>query len=169
MAMQPPPSRYKVVERGRRLEVIDTRNGEPVRPPLTASPAERRTSPMLRKLGSGDGTRFTTSPLYDAKGPRTIKLGSGDGTRFTTSPLYDAKGPRTIKLDYSAMARLRQLRFAVAIGVAVMIAIAFLAWWMIPVAIVAIANAKTRSGVRAAITRWFDGFDQAARDSSRSG
>lgn len=145
MAMQPPPSRYKVVERGRRLEVIDTRNGEPVRPPLTASPAERRTSPMLRKLGSGDGTRFTTSPLYDAKGPRTIKL------------------------DYSAMARLRQLRFAVAIGVAVTVAIAFLAWWMIPVAIVAIANAKTRSGVRAAITRWLDGFDQAARDSSRSG
>ncbi len=28
--MRPPPSRYRVVERGRRLEVIDTLTGEPV-------------------------------------------------------------------------------------------------------------------------------------------
>jgi hypothetical protein len=143
--MDMPPTRYRIVERGRRLEVIDSWKGEPVRPPQPASPSKRRSSPLLHKLGSGDGTGFTTSALYDAKGPRTLRL------------------------DYAAVARLRQVRFVLAIGVAVLVALAFYSLWAIAVLFALFANTKVRSGLRDAITRWLDGFDQAARDSSSSG
>lgn len=132
--MDMPPTRYRIVERGRRLEVIDTWTGEPAERPS----AKRRTSPMLRRLGSGDGTRFTTSALYDAKGPRTLKL------------------------DYAATARLKRLRFAVAFGVAITVALAFWLWWAIPFAVLAVFNPRVREGIRAGITRYLDGFDQAA-------
>ncbi|MBO9621981.1 MAG: hypothetical protein J7500_04645 [Sphingomonas sp.] len=145
---EPPPTRYRIVERGRRLEVIDTWNGErPVapRPPAQfAGPGKRQTPPMLRRLGTGDGSSFTTSALYDAKGPRTLKL------------------------DYAAVTRLKRLRFVVAIAVAGLVALAFYRLWLVPVVFVMLANDKVRTGIRGAITRYLDGF-QAARDSSSSG
>ncbi|HVJ03552.1 MAG TPA: hypothetical protein VM662_15335 [Sphingomonas sp.] len=144
--MEAPPTRYRIVERGRRLEVIDTWKGErPTVPPPVAGRSKQRTPPLLRRLGASDGINFTTSALYDAKGPRTLKL------------------------NYAARARFGQLRFVVAIGTALLVALFFYAWWLVPVGIALLANANTRSGIRAAITRYLDGFDQAARDSSSSG
>jgi len=144
--MDVPPSRYRVVERGRRLEVIDTRKSErsPVGAPRPAA-ARRRTPPMLRSLGSRDGTGFTTSPLYDDKGPRTLRL------------------------DHAATARLKQLRFAIAVGVAAAVALAFLAWWTVPVALAVLANPRARAGLRGAATRYLDGFDRATRGSAADG
>ncbi len=63
---EPPPSRYRVVERGRRLEVIDTR-AHPTGPPPRLFPRQTRFD------GSGE---LATRAFYDAKGPRTIRLDS---------------------------------------------------------------------------------------------
>jgi len=64
-----PPSRYRVVERGRRLEVIDTRvegAGQTRREVLRGLPNKTRF----------DGTReWTTRGWYDANGPRRVRLG----------------------------------------------------------------------------------------------
>jgi len=63
-----PPSRYRVVERGRRLEVIDTRTegaGQTRREVLRGLPNKTRF----------DGTReWTTQRWYDANGPRRVRL-----------------------------------------------------------------------------------------------
>lgn len=60
-----PPGRYKVVERGRRLVVIDTLTGQPAAREMPA-PVETRTT------RAGGAAVFTTSPIYDLKGPRRI-------------------------------------------------------------------------------------------------
>lgn len=59
MPIEPPPSRYRVVERGRRLEVIDTRatNGTPARRPAGG------TRPPRGESGA-DGA-FTTARFYE--------------------------------------------------------------------------------------------------------
>jgi len=80
-----PPSRYRVVERGRRLEVIDTR-AEGAAPARTATsspgpgpapgPASADRRPGLPDKVRFDGTReWTTHGFYDAGGPRRVRLG----------------------------------------------------------------------------------------------
>ncbi len=76
-----PPSRYKVVERGRRLVVIDTHTGKPAThehaPPVSRpEPADRpieSTGPRRVDDRSGNSI-LTTSRLYDLKGPREIVM-----------------------------------------------------------------------------------------------
>ncbi|MCX8474455.1 MAG: hypothetical protein MT490_01550 [Sphingomonas sp.] len=130
--MRPPPTRYKVVERGRRLEVIDTLTGEPVsRPP-----------PASSRQGSGAGI---------------------DSDVFVTKRWYDDKAPRAIRINYATRARLLNLRWGIALGVALLIALSFLFW---PLAIFLVfalaAGPKLRAQLRAASTSWLDGLDQAA-------
>lgn len=87
-----PPGRYKVVERGRRLVVIDTRTGQPAtretRPappaPPPASPASVivRGAPAPVDDRSGNAV-LTTSRLYDLKGPRRIVIGEAASNRLS--------------------------------------------------------------------------------------
>ncbi len=79
--MDLPPSRYRVVERGRRLEVIDIARGEPVRStPATPKAVMREPdrgpiAALLPRKLSFDGTaELRTRRFYDANGPRTIRL-----------------------------------------------------------------------------------------------
>ena len=65
---EPPPPRYRVVERGRRLEVIDTRAA-----PVDPVPAPKLFPRQMRFDSSGE---ITTRAFYDTKGPRTIRLDS---------------------------------------------------------------------------------------------
>jgi len=68
-----PPPRWKVVERGRRLEVIDTRAG-PERPAARAAGGR----PGLPRKLRFDGTLgWTTHPFYDDRGPRAVVLDGG--------------------------------------------------------------------------------------------
>ncbi len=76
-----PPSRYRVVERGRRLEVIDVARGEPVRSTPAAptavvqDPDRGRIAALLPRKLSFDGTaELRTRRFYDANAPRTIRL-----------------------------------------------------------------------------------------------
>ncbi len=57
-----PPTRFRVIERGRRLVVIDTRAAGPV-----AGAGPQRT----RFDGGGE---VVTAALYDDKAPRTLRL-----------------------------------------------------------------------------------------------
>lgn len=78
-----PPSRYKVVERDRRLVVIDTLTGRPasapgpVPPPDRARPSDRPiTEDEPRRIDDRSGAQIlTTSPLYDLKAPRRVVMG----------------------------------------------------------------------------------------------
>jgi hypothetical protein len=135
MTSKPPPSRYKVIERGRRLEVIDT---------LTGQPASRSLPP----------------PRADGGGGR--QGGVEDGDSFTTRRWYDDKAPRRIRLNFATRKRFDQLRMTIAIVVALLVAFAFLFWpFFVPLLVVAGAVGwQQRVQARTAVTRFLDGFDQ---------
>jgi len=134
--MKPPATRYRVVERGRRLVVIDTQTGAPVS--QHGDPA-RPSAPVQR------------SPA-----------GVDDGSVFTTQRWYDDKAPRTVRLNYASRQQIKNIRFSIAIAVAVSVILGFLFWPVLIVLAVLLAQPKLHKQARAAITGWIDGLDQAA-------
>lgn len=87
--MDMPPSRYKVVEKGRRLVVIDRLTGEAVRHQMPSAPMRmaepqraemRRPEPIARGKPIGTGRVFTTSNWYDDKAPRRLELSDDKAT-----------------------------------------------------------------------------------------
>jgi hypothetical protein len=160
--MQTPPTRYKVVERGRRLEVIDTRTGQ------SASSASSVPLPLAGGARGGDaGTSrgdLSGPPPTPASGRGATKGGAGvDDGVFVTRRWYDDRAPRTIRLNFATRARLSQLRFGVAIAVAVLVVLSFWFWPVAVLLVIALASApKLRTQLRAASTTWIDGLDQAA-------
>jgi hypothetical protein len=138
MTSQPPPSRYRVVEQGRRLVVIDIRSGEP---------AGRR-----RDVAPSD----TKPPL----GPERIAF---DGRAvLVTRPFYDDKAPRRLVLADAAARWLENAR-SLAIGAAVTavvltIVLPSLAAIFV-IGAVALANGRTRATIRSQITAWLDRYD----------
>ena len=84
-----PPPRYRIVERDRRLEVIDTHRDAP------------------------DGSaRRPALPL-----PRPRRTGFDGRAELTTHQFYDDKGPRTLVLDPGSAAMIRYARAAATAGV----------------------------------------------------
>jgi hypothetical protein len=151
MTTQPPPSRYKVVERGRRLEVIDTRTGAPVRPsgggspPPLDPPRRRLLAPRMAPLGMAQG-----------------KGGAGiDADTFVTKPFYDAKAPRTIRINFVTRKRLDSVRFGGALVIALLVAFGFL-FWPISIGVFGLLlSEKARAKLREASTRFVDTLDEA--------
>jgi len=135
-----PPSRYKVVERGRRLEVIDTLTGQPAAP-----------GPVVP---STEGSALSR--------PSQLHLG-GDGT-LTTRRFYDDNGPRTLTLDTGAAATLSKLRLS-AMGIAMALVIFAIAYPWLLLLPFALIDPRIRKGLRKAATTWLDRFDprQAAK------
>ncbi|WP_267396929.1 MULTISPECIES: hypothetical protein [unclassified Sphingomonas] len=138
-----PPSRWKVVERGRRLEVIDRLSGKAVAQhelPGNAAPGPGRLTGALQSLRPQQ-TRF-----------------DGGGT-LTTHPFYDAKGPRTLQLDGGSAALIARVRIAAAVlGMA--LAVAALAWPWVLLVLVPLLQGSFRKPLRAAATRWLDRVDR---------
>ncbi|WP_326523244.1 hypothetical protein [Sphingomonas sp.] len=135
MTMQPPPSRYRVVEKGRRLVVIDTHTGQPAaRRPAKASPESKPA----------------------ALGPERIAF---DGrSTLVTRAFYDDKAPRTLTLDDGATGMIEKLRSA-AIGAAVFYAVLVVFFpWLLLLPIV-LLHGEVRRRIRAATTEWLDRYD----------
>jgi hypothetical protein len=159
--MDMPPSRYRVEERGRRLVVIDRKTGREVS--HTKSPL-----PLAGGVGGGDGSqkRREPAPAASGRGAQGWKFGLKQARAtpdsFVTRSWFDAKAPRTIKLNYTAHSRLATLRFGGAILIALLVTGSFLFWPWFPFTLAAVLTPqKTRERLRAASTRWIDGFDQA--------
>lgn len=142
-----PPSRYKVVERGRRLVVIDTRTGQPaVREPMVRAPSSPG-APASRPVET-----MTPSSVDDRSGNAVL----------VTSRLYDLKGPRRIVISPAASSRMNRGIGGIAI---VLIAYAILAVFfplLLLLPLVLLMQPKTRNGFRQWITARLDEADQAA-------
>ena len=149
MPSGPPPPRYRVVERGRRLEVIDTRGGG------SPSDSRRDKAPRNQLLNPDDGM---------AKLFRTVALALSLGARdddgrplFTTADWFDAKGPRTVVLDDRGAQRLvTGLLISLAVLTGTWLAIGPFALGL-PVLALAFASQHGRP----LLARWFDGFERA--------
>lgn len=144
MSTQPPPGRYRVVEKGRRLVVIDT---------LTGKEAARVPPPPPAMVARAIGDL----PAVSAPGSVDRIVFEG-GMRLRTSRLYDLKGPRTVVIDAAGMKRVSDARgWIIATGV-VFLGVAFaFPILFVPLAI-ALFNPKIRNRPRQLITDWLDRY-----------
>jgi hypothetical protein len=145
-----PPSRYKVVERDRRLVVIDTLTGKPASAPGPIPPAARQDqsapSPVER-------------PVTETE-PRRIDDRSG-AQILTTSPLYDLKAPRQIVMGDRFNEKIGKAIGGWLIAAFFAFAIAFLFYpWLIVLPFVLALQPKLRAGIRRWITARLDEIER---------
>lgn len=143
MTTAPPPSRYKVVERGRRLVVIDTTTGREA----SASPRQ--------PIDPGERPSLLARP----------EQANFDGrATLATHPLYDLKAPRVVILDPGSAALLQNARVLLIVLAVVYLVVAVVWIWPL-IALFAFLVPDIREGARRAATRWLDRFDQASLNS----
>ncbi len=136
-----PPSRYKVVERDRRLVVIDTLTGKPASGPGPVAPSDRAPPP--------------DRPIAEGK-PRRIDDRSG-AQILTTSPLYDLKAPRRIVMGDRFNEKIGAAIGGWLIGLFVAFVIAFLFFpWLLLVPVALLLQPKVRAAIRIWITARLD-------------
>lgn len=141
-----PPSRFRVVERGRRLEVIDTQASKPPPSPRSETP---------RAL-SDKGKPRLSLPAFEL--PKTLRFDGGGS--WATDSFYDAKGPRTLTLDAGAMQKLR----LAGVGLVALIVIWAVVGAFLPIlwaAPMLLFNPKVRETVRNQATLFLDGLDSS--------
>jgi hypothetical protein len=157
----PPPPRYRVVERGRRLVVIDTWDkgaapvGAPTPPtsPPTPSNLPRAMDATPQRAG-GIGRLLVSLACGGAMDGQWRPI-------LTTKEYYDAKGPREIILSPPAARRLGSLLSRVAIALAVIALIL----WIFPYLLILLVGgfwagiAGFNSVATPAVTRWLDGLE----------
>jgi hypothetical protein len=149
--MDMPPTRYRVVEQGRRLVVIDNWTGGPVqntaaRPP--EMPGERRAA-----MQAPPPAPARPAPRSEPRG----RYAGGEGLRFVTARWFDNEGPRTIRINQDGQTRLGMVLLVMLVVGAFFIAI--IGW---PIALVlgfVALNAKARGGLRTAATTWLTALD----------
>ena len=150
--MDMPPSRYKVVERGRRLVVIDTLSGEPVSP-VDASQRER--------IAALEHRQQSSAPVRTAQPPpSSLPITASAQGLLTTQRWFDDKAPRRVRLrqDNQGMASVVLLVLFVVPVVAFLI----FGWPILLFLGVVLTQKAVRALLRGMVTRWLDGMDQVA-------
>jgi hypothetical protein len=146
--MDMPPTRYRVVEQGRRLVVIDNWAGAPVRP-VTAPPPEM---PGERR-GRMEAPKPAPSVRAEARG----RYAGGEGFSFVTARLYDDEGPRRIRMNKEGQTQLVAIAAVLAV---VLVFLVVVAGWLLFFPLVVLAlNPKARGGLRTAATTWLTALD----------
>lgn len=138
MAGQMPPSRYRIVERNRRLVVID--NWATAQRPLIAQ------SPVTRP------DRQISAPAPPAK---LQKIAFDGRTSFTTHRLFDARGPRTIILDPGSASAINGVKIGGAVTAFALVILAFVSPVLL-LPLVILLQRRVREQIRTAITGWLD-------------
>jgi hypothetical protein len=146
--MDMPPSRYKVVEQGRRLVVLDSWNGDA---PVTGHAARSDATPPPATVEQARAALRTRPRIPDRD--RSPATGTAE-TIITTQPWYDAKGPRRIRIDASGQGQLLIAAMVAAMAVALLFVLS--AWPLLFVAGVALAQPRVRAGLRQGVMAWLD-------------
>lgn len=134
MPTEPPPGRYRVVEKGRRLVVIDTTTGQAA-------------------------TRDATPAAQQGR----LERASFDGrSTLTTHPFYDLKGPRTLDLDPGGTVLMKQVRVGIGIASVVIVVAVVFAPWLAVLPVFLLLQPVTRNGLRRRVTDWLDRYDADA-------
>jgi hypothetical protein len=146
-----PPSRYQVVERGRRLVVIDRQTGRP---------AAREPALHDRAVAGRPAERPGARPIEASPGKVDDRSGAAI---LTTSPFYDLKAPRRIVMDDRFNERFGKLLGGWLIGGFVALAVAFVIFpWLIVLPVVLLFQPKARAAIRLWITARLDEVQAAS-------
>lgn len=159
--MDAPRTRYKVVERGRRLEVIDTWNGNAavhsVRPDLGQRAMQHDAAEAVQAL------RDTRAPVQTMRVPKLDQRGQ---RILHTQGWYDAKGPRPIALTATGEAKVQGIK-VIAIVMLVMFGVLILFSWPVAIVVAFVAlRGGARQGLRTAGAKMLDTINQPALESS---
>ncbi|MEG3144467.1 hypothetical protein U1839_07345 [Sphingomonas sp. RT2P30] len=162
--MRPPPSRYRVIERGGRLIVIDNWAKDGASP---VSDAPTTSRPPLAPTGRAPAGTMPSAPdglLQRLVTLATIGAVDPDGRPFwVTARWYDAKGPRAFALGPAGVRRLGGGLLGV-LAVALAVLIGFFVVGVPMILILGALGATTGKTLTAAVTRWIDGFAQLPPD-----
>jgi hypothetical protein len=153
--MDMPPSRYRVVERDRRLIVLDTHDGNRpvVRTPVPPPPAQpRRDSLRPSRPITTDEAAQDLGKAMDA-----IRAGNADPV-FETQRWYDDKAPRRVRLRKQGGNGMGVA--IIAILFVVMIGIVSFGWPLLVVAAFLLLQPAARKAFRRSVTRWLDKQEQ---------
>ncbi len=148
--MDMPPSRYKVVEQGRRLVVIDTYSGRPASAPVQ----ERMRAPARTVEAARDSRSAARQPPPRGSAP----AGLDSAKILTTQRWFDDKAPRRVILDETGGGSFG-IALAVILG-AIAFAFVLMGWPVLVIGGVLLFNGAARAALRKASTRWLDGLDQ---------
>lgn len=145
--MDMPPSRYKVVEKGRRLVVVDRLTGEAVQHQLPGPPPARRAEPPRARM---------EQPRPESRAPSSAPRPqlAGSGRTFTTDSWYDEKAPRTLRIGDDTLATL--VVVAGVLFIAAMAAVIYIGFVAFFVAAVILSQKAARTGFRRGVTAWLD-------------
>jgi hypothetical protein len=171
--MQPPPPRYRIVERKGRLIVTDTwAENRPPRQeaPMASMPGTPKPpSVATRSTGAGAPRPSSGGGLIDTLGGVLVLgvcAGSTDSVGnpiLTTTNYYDVSGPRNILLTPTAAKRLgRWLLTIVAAAMAMMVLIFSTSWgFILAFVLVGMIASSANTTARPVITRWLDRLEKA--------
>jgi hypothetical protein len=146
--MDMPPSRYKVVEQGRRLVVLDSWNGDA---PVTGHAPRSDATPPPATVEQARAALHARPRTADRAG--NAPAGASE-TIITTQSWFDAKGPRRIRIDASGQGQL--LIVAMVAAMAVILLFVLTGWPLLLVAGFALAQPRVRAGLRQGVTAWLD-------------
>ncbi|MEP9358990.1 hypothetical protein [Sphingomonas sp. KR3-1] len=151
-----PPSRYRVVEQGRRLVVVDSWSGEPVQ--RVAAPPPEMPGEQRRKMEAPPAPPPRPSPRPQP-GPAPAPAGypGDEGVSFVTARWYDNEGPRRIRLNQDGQGQLAAVLLVILAALVVLVLV--IGWPIaLPLAFV-LFNTKVRDGLRTAVTTGLTAVD----------
>ncbi|CAN5533381.1 hypothetical protein BH10PSE14_BH10PSE14_12800 [soil metagenome] len=162
--MRPPPSRYRVIERGGRLIVVDNwaKDGEsPVVDPATtsrpaAAPTGRAPAGMMPAAEGGLLQRLVSIATVGAADPQGRPF-------WITSRWYDTKGPRNFALGPAGVRRLGGALLGV-MALMVAVLISFFVIGLPMIVILGALAATIGKNLNTVVTRWIDRFEQLPPD-----
>jgi hypothetical protein len=157
MGTDMPPSRYRVVERGRRLIVIDNHSGAPV----TGLPRAQqvRVDRLVKALRAPEPGRSAPLPKQS---PRPMAqqrpIEAGDPTVLTTQRWFDNKAPRRVRVSQQNQGSLP----FVLLGMLMALVFGFVlfGWPALVVIVFLLAQKGVRGQFRRTVTKWLDGLEQ---------
>lgn len=155
--MDAPGTRYKVIERGRRLEVIDTWNGNVPVTPVRAQPAKRPRDLAGAAQSLRTPRRAAPQPIETGYAPKLDQRGRG---LLNTQPWYDDKGPRQLVVTEAGQAKLQGVKVVALVGLAIAAVFAYLLWPVSLFVLFFAFNNGARKSLRAASTNFLDGLNQ---------
>ena len=155
--MDVPPSRYKVVEEGRRLVVLDRWNGN-------APVAGHNPPPTLGADSPPATVEQARAALRPGSGPRPTRTrppaGAPDPTAFTliTRPWFDNKAPRSIRVDGPGQGKL--VVAAMVFAMLAILAFVMIGWPTLFVAGFFLMQPKVRGSIRSGVTLLLDALGE---------
>lgn len=156
--MDMPPTRYRVVEQGRRLIVIDTQAGRSSSPPVVVSRPELFADRRRAMEAPRPQSRVQSPPRPSGSPDPLGRYAGGEGFSFVSARWYDGEGPRRIQLDQDGVT---QLVAVLLIGLVVLGFFVTLIGWPILLVLGFLAfNPKTRAGLRTAGATWLTAIDR---------